>query len=120
MATFNPLRLWFAMLLSPLGLFRGWTPRGREPEGKVAHVLLDVRQRPGFSLHPSAFRLGHEGGRPAAGVPVVVGEMMETRFGDAAPEKMTPFVLRALEGNDQIELTPGCLTRAARHDPRSS
>lgn len=90
----------------------------RQPSCDVVHVGLDVFEttRVAFNLIPWWF---HEKGRaPQACVPVVVDEMMKTRFGHPAPQGVAPIILLPLEGDGNVEGATCGLAHAGRNDAR--
>jgi hypothetical protein len=79
---------------------------------------VDVGQGPRLLLHSAPLGLRHERGRPAARVPVVVGEVMEARLGDAAAKHVSMLVVSRFERHREVERAPRREARAGGDDTR--
>src|SRR4029079_19285650 len=90
-------------------------PGRGQPLDSVPDVGANVVQRAGRAADLEAGPLRHEARRTPPDIPVVVREVMEARLGDR-PARMLAV---AVEGDDQIEASPGGLARAPGDRPRA-
>src|SRR5262245_63925625 len=76
---------------------------GSGPAGEVPDVGPDVRGCPRVGGHAGSLGLRHERGGAAAGVPVVIGEVVEARMGDGAAGRAAAVRGASLERDDEVE-----------------
>src|SRR5262245_7047287 len=93
-------------------------PQGREPSRQIAHVCLDVFERTRRALDAVTWRLCDEARRASVRVSVVVGEVVEARFGDPSTNEVSVNISRFIEGDCKVECASRRSARSRGDDTR--